>query len=339
MSLKNIPFVLKNEPPYRLKQVYSFLYQNFITDWDEALSLPKTLRETLKQQCPLDIHAQLYISEKDNSAKALITLDDKSQIETVLMRHKENHNTVCVSCQVGCGMNCAFCATGKAGLKRNLTSEEIILQILFFARLLRKDNQHITNVVFMGMGEPLANYENVMEAVHLLNDADAFNISARKISVSTCGLVPGIKKLMNEDVPMNLALSLHAPNDELRQSIMPINAQYPIKQTLAAVRDYIEKKGRKVMIEYILLKGINDQPSHAKELAQLLKHELKNLFMINLIVYNTTEGIYRAPLSKDILRFKKTLESLGVTVTQRFRLGHDIQGACGQLAANVGSKS
>lgn len=332
MFLNDLKSVLVNEPKYRLTQAYKFIFENFISDWDAALSLPKELREQLKLKCPLEINAQILTSKKDDTMKALITLNDNSQIETVLMRHSDNHNTVCVSCQVGCGMNCAFCATGKMGVKRNLTSEEIIMQVLLFARILKKENQRISHVVFMGMGEPLLNYENVMAAAKMLNDPGTFDIAARKLSISTCGLVPGILKLINEPMQINLAVSLHAPNNDLRQSIMPINRRFDIEKVLSAVKNYIEKTKRKVMIEYILLKGINDTISHAEELAKVLRKYLKNLFMVNLIIYNSTVGKFQAPSKKEIMEFRKTLESCGITVTQRFRMGHDIKGACGQLA-------
>lgn len=332
MDLTKLKTALENEPKYRLTQAYKFIYSNFISDWDAALSLPKVLREKLKVECPLDINAEIFTSDTDDTQKALITLDDGSKIEAVLMQHADNHNTICVTCQVGCGMNCAFCATGKMGLKRNLTTDEIIMQALLFARILHKNHQRLTNVVFMGMGEPLSNYDNVMGAVKMLNDPGNFNIAARKISISTCGLVPGIEKLGDEPLQLNLAVSLHAPNNEIRKSLMPVNKQFDIDKTLSAVSDFINKTNRKVMIEYILLRGINDSRAHAKELAKILRKYLGHLFMVNLIVYNSTGGKFQAPAKSEVINFKKSLESAGIVVTQRYRLGHDIKGACGQLA-------
>ncbi len=229
-------------------------------------------------------------------------------------------------------MACDFCATGKMGLKRNLNSDEILMQVLLFARKLKQLKQRVSNIVFMGMGEPMLNYKNIIETVHTLNDNDGLNIAARKISISTCGIIPGIEKLAEEPLQLNLAISLHAPSDNLRSSIMPVNKSFNIERTLSAVKKYIQKTSRKVMIEYILLKDINDSQEQAIELAQILKKYLGNLFMINLIVYNATSGKYKSPTKQNKSIFKETLEQQGLTVTQRYRLGHDIDGACGQLA-------
>lgn len=335
MNFGKLKSVLGSEPKYRLKQVNEFVFKNFISDWEEAKSLPKNLREKLKMGCPLDVNAEIFESKDGKTSRALITFDDGSRVEAVLMRHSDIHNTVCVSCQVGCAMGCDFCATGKLGLKRDLTADEIIAQVLVFARSLKRGNQRISNVVFMGMGEPFLNYENVISAVYKLNAKDSFDIAARKISISTCGIVSGIEKLLNEPLQVNLAISLHAPNDVLRTSLMPVNKSFNISETLSAVKRYIDKTGRKVMIEYILLKGVNDSSDHAKALADLLLRSVRGLFMVNLIVYNSTIGKYRTPFINEVKAFREVLEGKGVTVTQRFRFGHDIEGACGQLAGKV----
>jgi 23S rRNA (adenine2503-C2)-methyltransferase len=332
MDLDELKQILAGEPTYRFKQVHQFLFKNCISSWDEAFSLPKSLRDKLNFEFPLELNVEFLKSKTGDTEKALIELVDGKKVETVLMRHSDSHNTICVSCQVGCSMNCDFCATGKMGLKRNLSVGEIIAQVLVFARVLTSQNKRISNVVFMGMGEPFLNYDNVMAAIRILNDENAFNIAARKISVSTCGIIPGIDKFANEDLQLNLALSLHAPNSELRSQIMPVNDRFDIVRTLSSLKNYVEKTGRKVMIEYLLLDGVNDSEAHARELASLLRDSLGNLFMINLISYNMTTGKYRAPKTKNTAGFKKVLESRGLTVTQRFRLGHDIEGACGQLA-------
>jgi len=334
MNLSKLSNILSTEPKYRLLQVNEFIYGKFISDWEMAFSLPKALREKLKENCPLEIDSNILKSATGETQKALITMSDGSKIESVLMSYGDNHHTVCVSCQVGCGMNCDFCATGKMGLKRSLSSEEIILQVLFFSRLLKEKKQRVSNVVFMGMGEPFANYDNVMEAVETLNHPRLFNISARKISISTCGIVSGIEKIANEPIQVNLAISLHSSNNKLREEIMPINKQYNIEKMLTAVREYIEKTNRKVMIEYILLKDINDSKQDAEELSSLLKNFLITPFMVNLIVYNATDGKYRSSSKQDVLNFKKILESNGIATTQRYSLGHDVKGACGQLATD-----
>lgn len=332
MNLENLKSALDGQPSYRFTQTYQFIFKSFISNWDEALSLPKDLREKLKIECPIEVKSEIFVSEEGKSQKALITLADGNKIESVLMRHSDIHNTVCVSCQVGCPMKCDFCATGKMGLKRNLSVDEILEQVLVFARILKKDEQRVSHVVFMGMGEPFLNYDNVINAIYKLNDKDCFNIAARKISISTCGIIPGIEKLAKERLQINLAISLHAPNDNLRSKLMPVNSKFNIDQTLSAVGRYIAKTNRKVMIEYVLLSGVNDSIANARELAKLLKEYLGSLFMVNLISYNFTTGKYRAPITKDRMDFKAALEAQGITVTQRFRLGRDIEGACGQLA-------
>ncbi|MBU1152319.1 23S rRNA (adenine(2503)-C(2))-methyltransferase RlmN [Patescibacteria group bacterium] len=320
--LENVEGVLKGEPAYRVKQAKEAVFKQFISDWGEAKNLPAGLRKALEEKCPLEIEAEFFESGDGQTVKALVDLDDGEKIETVLMKE-----TVCVSCQVGCGMGCDFCATGKMGFKRNLSVDEIVEQVLLF---LRKGKQ-VSHVVFMGMGEPFLNYENVIFAAKVFNED--LGIAARKISVSTCGIVPGIKKFADEKMQMNLAISLHASNSELRDKFMPVNKRFSMGDVLDAVREYIEKTGRKVMIEYVLLKGVNDNMAQAKELGKLLKSKLRHLFMVNLIVYNSTGGNYLRPESKRVSDFRKALESEGITVTQRFRMGHDIEGACGQLRA------
>ena len=197
------------------------------------------------------------VSKKEDSVKAKITLKDGLEIETVLMRHRDGRNTVCVSSQVGCPLGCLFCATGKMGFKRNLTAEEILEQVIFFARFLKLEDGRVTNVTFMGMGEPFLNYDNVLNAIKILNDAKYFNIGVRSLSISTAGIIEGIKKLSDESLHVNLAISLHAPSDNLRKSLMPIDKKYPLPDVLVAVDEYIEKTKRKVMFEYVLIKGVN----------------------------------------------------------------------------------
>lgn len=331
MNLENLEKALNKEPQFRLKQAKKAIFSDLIKNWDEVSNLPKPLREELKKSCPLDIQAEIK-ADKDSS-KALMTLEDGNKIETVLMKG-DSRNAVCVSCQVGCPLKCEFCATGRLGLTRSLTASEIVEQVLLWARALAKTHEKVDNVTFMGMGEPFLNYDEVMKAVRILNDKDGFNLGARHISISTSGIIEGINRLADEPLQLNLALSLHAPNTVLRGQLMPINKTYPLDQVLKAIKDYIKKTNRKVMLEYVMIDGINDSPQHAKELAKLLKNTLRHLFMVNLIEYNPTDRFL--PSSRDaISKFKQILEDEGINVTQRFKFGRKIFGACGQLAGKT----
>lgn len=325
--------ILKNEPAFRYRQIEQYIYQHLISSWEEASALPKKMRLKLKEDWPLIIPADFFYSVDQRTIKALITLIDKNKTEAVLMRHKD-HNTVCVSSQVGCSMACDFCATGKIGFKRNLTCEEIINQVLLFSRLLKKENQRVDSVVFMGMGEPFLNFDNVIESIEILNDKNKFNIGARHISISTCGIIPGIKKIAHYPKQINLAISLHAPNEKLRTQIMPINREYHSQEVLDEIKKYIDNTNRKVMVEYVMLKTINDSEKQAKELALLLKKSLAKLFFVNLIEYNFNEQKkYQSSSIEQINKFRKILEKNSITVTQRFKMGKQVSGACGQLAA------
>ena len=330
MEISKIQEILKDEPKYRIKQVNLALFDELIEDWDEAMNLPKNLRETLKEACPIAINSEMSTSLNSDTVKTLIIMADGKKIETVLMRHKNGRNTVCVSCQVGCPMACSFCATGKMGLLRNLTDDEIVTQVLFFSRLLKKENKRVSSVVFMGMGEPFRNYDNVLSAVRLLNSPDGLGIGARHISISTCGLIEQIEKLSHEDIPVNLAISLHAPNDEVRKQLMPVARMHSLSELFNAIDNYIEVTNRKVMFEYVMINETNDLKEHALELATLMSGRLH---VVNLIPYNDT-GVYKASTKTRMEEFKKILESKGVEVTLRHTFGDDIQGACGQLATS-----
>lgn len=327
MNFKNLGEVLKKEPPYRLKQIKRALFSDLVLNWNEVTTLPLRLREELNKQCPIEIMAKTMSSRNGQTVKAVIALEDGLEIESVLMQHKDRRNTVCVSSQVGCPLACTFCLTGQIGFKRNLSCFEIVEQVLFFARFLKKKGQKITNIVLMGMGEPFLNYENVMRAIKMLNDPEGFNFGARRISISTVGIVEGIRKLSQENLEVNLAISLHAPNDRLREKLMPINKKYPLHKILKAVDEYLQKTNRRVMFEYIMIKNINDSDLCAYELAELLRGKL---CFVNLISYNPT-GKFSASSPHKIGRFKKILEKKGIMVTQRFRFGEDIKAACGQL--------
>ncbi len=336
MDLTQFQQFFNKEPKYRLGQAKKALFRDLIQDWQEAGVLPLGLREKLNEKCPIGISAKTFSSKDENTIKAVVALGDGLAVETVLMRHKDARNTICVSSQVGCSLNCNFCATGKMGFKRNLNAWEIVLQVLFFARYLKKIGEKVTNVVFMGMGEPFLNYENVIGAIKILNDKDGFNLGARRFSISTVGIVEGIDKLAKEDLQINLAISLHAPDDKLRSELIPVNKKYPIDKILRAVDDYIKKSRRRVMFEYVIIDNINDSDEHAKALAKLMR---KPLYFVNLISYNPLSSLAKlrtttfepSPFSR-IEKFKKILENEGVAVTRRYRFGEDIEGACGQLA-------
>jgi len=348
MNFDKIDKILANEPKFRAKQVKQLIWRDLIKDWDGATTLPKELREKLAKECPLEIKTEVFKDKDGQSAKALITLEDGLNVETVLMRHAKiitpsvsppskggeeiknsYRNTVCVSSQVGCPLGCLFCATGKMGFKRNLSSSEIAEQVLFWARYLKKEKERVTNTVFMGMGEPFLNYNNVFSAIKILNDDNLLGIGARHISISTAGIVEGINR-MAEDMPqINLAISLHAPNDELRQKLMPIDKKYPLAKVIAAAADYVARTNRKLMFEYIMIKGVNDLPEHARELAKLLSNRL---YFVNLIVYNQT-GDFTPSKPAQVKKFKDILMKAGVQALERYRFGQDIKGACGQLSS------
>lgn len=319
MNLENLNKIIEKEPTFRKKQIEKLIYQDAIDSWDKATVLSLKLREELKKETSLEIKAEIF--ESKETKKALITLEDRYQIETVLMKH-DDRTTVCVSSQVGCALGCKFCATGKLGLKRNLEVEEILEQVLVFKR-----KEKVNNIVFMGMGEPFLNYDNVLEAIRILNSENAFNIGARHISISTVGITEGIEKLSNENLQVNLAISLHAPNNNLRLKIMPVSKKYSLESVLKAVNEYIKKTNRKVMFEYTLINGVNDSIENAKELAKIMRHPL---YMVNLIKYNDTEE-FKAPTTEKIKNFKNYLEKVGINVTERYRFGGDIHAACGQL--------
>ncbi|MBT4335001.1 23S rRNA (adenine(2503)-C(2))-methyltransferase RlmN [bacterium] len=328
MNILSLKKILSSEPKFRFKQVMQAIYVDFVYDWDEVTTLSKELRSKLNIEAPLVINSGLSESKDKNTNKVLITLEDGLQIETVLMKHINGRRTVCVSSQVGCPLACTFCDTGKMGFKRNLTSYEIIEQVIFWGRILKKNNERVSNVVFMGMGEPFLNYDNVMKAIRVLNDKDGFDIGARKISISTAGLVTEIRKLAKEDIQVNLAISLHAPNDVLRSKLMPVNKQVSLKKLFEAIDYYIDLTNRKVMFEYLMIDKINDSEIDAKQLAELMS---RPLYMVNLIPYNPTNK-YQPSSQKAIDVFKNILRKRGVNVNQRFGFGQDIKAACGQLA-------
>ena len=328
MDISSLEKILSTEPKFRLKQARQAIYVDFVSNWDETTTLSKELRSKLNKEAPLEINSGLSESQDKNTKKVLITLEDGLQIETVLMKHGDGRRTVCVSSQVGCPLGCTFCATGQMGFKRNLTSYEIIEQVIYWGRVLKKKNDRISNIVFMGMGEPFLNYDNVMKAIRVLNDQDGFDIGARKISISTAGLIVEIRKLAKEDLQVNLAISLHAPTDVLRSELMPVNKRVSLKRLFAAIDYYIDLTNRKVMFEYLMIDKINDRQIDAERLAELMN---RPLCMVNLIPYNPTNK-YQPSSQKAIEVFMDILEKRGINVNQRFGFGQDIKAACGQLA-------
>lgn len=319
-------------PRYRADQIWEWIYKKLVADPVQMTNLPRDLRErlaTLGPINPLTVVAEQR-SQDQQTVKWLFRLPDGVTIETVLMLYDERR-TVCISTQAGCAMGCVFCATGQSGLARNLTSGEIVAQVLAAARWLAAttDNNRLTNIVVMGMGEPFANYERTWAALRTLTDPEGFGLGARHITVSTVGLPHGIRKMAEEPLQINLAVSLHAANDDLRTQLVPINHRYPIAEVMAAVRDYIGRTRRRVTFEYALMKDINDTPAHARELASLLKGLLCH---VNLIPLNPVAGSsYQPSTNEAAAQFQQILEARGIAATVRLRRGLDIDAGCGQL--------
>jgi len=334
MNLQKLQTTLDEmgQASYRLAQAKRAFYTELAADWDALSVFPKALRDKLRVEVPWD---ELKIEKTQDSAdgksvKLLLVCADGAKIESVLLRHEAGRNTVCVSSQVGCPMKCAFCATGALGFKRNLTRDEIAEQVIVFARRLKTEGTRVTNVVFMGMGEPFANYDETLGAARILNDHEGFDLGARHMTISTCGLVPGIKKFSHEPLQINLAISLHSAIPETRLQIMPVEKAYPLKDLMAAVDEYADKTNRKVLFEYLLLDGVNDSPRDAQALINLLKHNLR-LYQVNLIKYHDT-GVFKATPLEKRQAFMDKLKQAGILVTFRVSFGEDINAACGQLA-------
>ena len=314
-------------PPFRARQVWQWLQQKGVSDFASMTNLPKPLRDRLDEACliPCCDIVKRSVSALDPTVKYLFRLHDGELIESVLMKYKYGYS-LCVSTQVGCRMNCAFCATGKGGLIRDLSAGEILGQI-HAAQL--AENVRVSHVVLMGMGEPFDNYDNVLRFLRLVNDENGLNIGMRCISLSTCGVVPGIEKLEKEDLQLTLSISLHAPNDRIRSAIMPINRKYPIDELMRACRHYAAATSRRISYEYAMLSGVNDSDECAFELAALLRGTLSH---VNLIPANdvTESGLKSSPPER-IRAFADILQRQGRNVTVRRSLGGDIDSSCGQL--------
>lgn len=319
--------VSAGEKPFRAKQLYEWIHQKLAASYDEMTNLPKTLKEKLSEMAELPslTVVEEKISQIDGTRKYLFGLSDGNVIESVLMKYKHG-NSVCISSQVGCRMGCRFCASTLDGLERNLSPAEMLDQIY---RIQNITGERVSNIVVMGSGEPLDNYENLVQFIRLLTDENGLNISQRNVTVSTCGIVPGILKLAEEKFQITLALSLHAPNDEVRKSLMPVANRYPLSDVLKACHTYFEKTGRRITFEYSLVSGVNDNLKEASALAALLKAQHGH---INLIPVNPIkERDYVQSDRKAIEAFKNLLEKNGINVTIRREMGRDINGACGQL--------
>jgi 23S rRNA (adenine2503-C2)-methyltransferase len=323
-----------DEPGYRAIQLWQGLYQHFWDSPEQFSNLPVPLRRKLAGEFSYTALTPIttLISSDNQTIKTLFKLHDGQAIETVLMRY-EKRRTICISTQVGCAMGCVFCATGQMGFKRHLSSGEIVAQVMHYARLLHDEGDVITNVVVMGMGEPFHNYENTMNAIDRLNDSEGYNLGSRRFTISTVGLVPAIRCFTLEKRQINLAISLHAADDILRSSMLPINKTYPIDEILVACHNYVLSNGRRITFEWALINGINDTP----EQAHLLAGKLKGLLChVNAIPLNPTQGYSGEATTKFRANaFRQILNGYGIPCTIRLRRGIDIQAGCGQLASNI----
>jgi 23S rRNA (adenine2503-C2)-methyltransferase len=315
---------------FRARQLFEWIYCALVFDFSAMTNLPAALRERLGELALVQSVQPLesLTSADGLTTKTLLQLRDGETIESVLMRY-EGRQTVCASSQVGCAIGCPFCATGKGGFKRNLSSGEIVEQVLYFAHELQPQGKPITNVVLMGMGEPLVNYEAVWQAIRILNDRRGLRLGARRFTISTAGLVSGIRRMAHEDMEVGLAISLHAPSDALRDRLVPLNKRNPIAELMEACREYVQSTSRRISFEYAMIQGVNDAPQQARELGQLLKGLMCH---VNLIPLNPTMACDYRPSSRGrIMDFRRELNGLGIANTVRLGRGVDIQAGCGQL--------
>lgn len=326
------------EPRYRANQIWDWLYQKYVHSFAAMSNLPRELRALLAERALISwpTLGKREEAAAGDAVKYLFVLSDGEAVETVLMRYR-SWNSLCLSTQVGCAMACSFCASALGGKVRNLSPAEMLDQLLYVqAELYRQGDVPVTRVVLMGTGEPLENYANVMKFLRILHDPDGLNISYRRVTISTCGLVPGITALAQEGIPVNLAVSLHAPDDKLRDLLMPINRRYPLARLLEACREYVEATGRRITFEYTLIAGVNDGLEHARKLYRLLSGINCH---VNIIPLNPVqERGFMPPKPPLVARFCNYLKEKGINVTQRRELGQDITAACGQLRRRKGRK-
>lgn len=328
-------------PRYRADQILLPLYYKFPKDINDIPQLPKKLREDLTEAgytigSAKETHR--VVSDDGDTTKLLLNLTDGTPVETVLIQYPSSkinghpRSTICVSTQIGCAMGCVFCATGQMGFEKNIRAEEIVAQVIHFANILQQRGEHVTNLVFMGMGEPMANYDEMIRAVRILTHDRGFGIGQRNITISTIGIISGIDKLAEENLQVGLAISLHAPNNELRKKLVPTAGPNSVEDIIEAGRRYYKKTGRRVTFEYALMKGINDSPEIATELAILLKG---NGSHVNLIPINPTAGDFKRPTQDNISEFERILSNAGVNCTVRIEKGTEISAACGQLRTDI----
>jgi len=329
------------EKKFRATQVMKWIHQLGVTDFQQMNNLSKALRNQLAEtSCVQNLHVAKDQISSDGTRKWLLQLPDGNHIEAVFIP-EDDRGTLCVSSQVGCALDCSFCSTGRQGFNRNLSTAEIISQVWIAAHLLeeeKKPGRKITNVVMMGMGEPLLNFDNTVTAVRIMMDDFAYGLSKRRVTVSTAGVVPAMDRL-GDTLDMRLAVSLHATNDALRDELVPVNKKYPLKELMAACRRFIDKQNTRsrITFEYVMLDGINDKPEHARELIRLLKGIPT---LMNLIPFNPFEGSgYRTSSKKAVIRFREILHASGMTTVVRKTRGEDIDAACGQLAGKIEDKS
>ncbi|MBU1049847.1 23S rRNA (adenine(2503)-C(2))-methyltransferase RlmN [Candidatus Bipolaricaulota bacterium] len=322
-----------NEPAFRATQIWHAAFKDLSTSYAETTTLSKTLKIKLDEVIPWKSSVVLKsLSSSDRqTTKLLLQLDDGETIEAVIMRYARR-NTACISTQVGCAMACKLCATGQSGFTRDLTAGEIVDQVLTCARLLRNESQHLSNVVFMGMGEPLANYEATLQAIRILNDPRGFSLGARSFTISTVGIVPGIRRLSQESLQINLAVSLHTADEALRSQLVPINHRYPVAEIVRACRAYVRATHRRVTFEVALIAGVNDSDAHAAQIAEALHGVLCH---VNIIPFNPIAGSsWHSSTNERVQAFAHIIESVGYPVTIRQSRGTDIQAGCGQLRAD-----
>jgi 23S rRNA (adenine2503-C2)-methyltransferase len=323
-----------DEPAYRARQIWQGLYTQYYVSSEQFTNLPASLHSRLIENMQFQVLTpNMTLNSSDRrTTKTLFLLCDGKAIETVLMRY-EKRNTLCISTQVGCAMGCVFCATGRMGFKRHLSSGEIIAQVMYYACQLHAQGETVTNVVVMGMGEPFHNYNNTLAAIDRLNDPDGYNFGARRFTISTVGLIPAIRRFTAEKRQINLAISLHAADDTLRSSMLPVNKRYPIDELLEACNEYVAATNRRITFEWALVNGINDTIGQA----HLLASKIRNLLChVNAIPLNPVLGYSGQATSREQgERFKQILNEAGISCTIRLRRGIDIQAGCGQLAVNI----
>lgn len=334
MTLEELTEYIKEKklPGFRAKQIFEWLHKHFIYDPSLMTNLSNEIREKIKADIPEITEETRLVSEKDGTIKFLMRMPDGQMIETVFMRYHHG-NSVCISSQAGCRMGCRFCASTIGGLVRNLAPSEMLYQVY---HAMKVTGERVSNIVIMGTGEPLDNYDNVMRFIELITDEKGYNLSERSITLSSCGLVPKIKELADRKLQITFALSLHATTDEERKALMPVAERYTIKETLDACRYYFEKTGRRLTFEYSLVRGVNDSEGHAKRLAALIKGMNAH---VNLIPVNPVEErSYKGSETQAVDKFKNILEKYRINVTIRKGMGSDIDAACGQLRRKYGIK-